>query len=99
MRYRPDYYKHALPAPGDVLLLVEIADSSLNYDREIKRPLYARHGIPEFWLINITAGLIEIHREPDAPRGSYRKVMTASEGLLAPASFPEVTLDVRELLS
>jgi Uma2 family endonuclease len=101
LRYRPDYYKNALPTPGDVLLLVEIADSSLRYDREIKRkrPLHARHGIPEFWLINVTAGLIEIHREPDAAKGLYWNVTTASEGLLAPASFPEVTLDVRELLS
>jgi Uma2 family endonuclease len=82
-----------------VLLLVEIADSSLRYDREIKGPLYARHGIPEFWLINITAGLIEIHQEPDSPKSLYRNVTTASEGLFAPASFPEVTLDVRELLS
>ena len=99
LRYRPDYYKHALPAPDDVLLLVEIADSSLRYDREIKRPLYARHGILEFWLINITAGLIEIHREPDARKGLYRNFTTMAEGLVAPTSFPDVTLDVRELLS
>ncbi len=80
-----------------MLLLVEIADSSLRYDREIKGPLCARHGIPEFWLINITAGFIGIQREPDAPKGFYRNVTTASEGLLAPACFPEFTLDVREL--
>ncbi len=99
LRYRPDHYKQVLPAAADVLLLIEIADSSLRYDREIKRPLYARHGIPEFWLIDIPARGIEICREPDVPAATYRSITTASDGWVAPESFPDVTLDVGELLS
>lgn len=99
LRYRADHYKQAIPTAADVLLLIEIADSSLRYDREIKRPLYARRAIPEYWLIAIPDRCIEVSRDPDAQRGVYRNTRTVSEGRLAPASFPEVTLDVREFLS
>lgn len=53
------------PRPEDVLLLVEVADSTLAYDRDVKRPLYARAGIPEVWIVNLTDRQIEIHRNPD----------------------------------
>jgi len=53
------------PHPEDVLLLVEVADSTLAYDRDVKRPLYARAGIPEVWILDLEARHIEVHREPD----------------------------------
>src|SRR5579864_80724 len=52
LRFRSDFYRDALPGPEDVLLLVEVADTSLAYDRDFKLPLYARAGIPDVWLLN-----------------------------------------------
>lgn len=53
------------PPPEDVLLLVEISDTTLEYDRDVKRPLYARAGIPEVWIVNLADRQIELHRDPD----------------------------------
>jgi len=52
------------PGPGDVFLLVEVADSSLDYDQGAKRILYARSGIQEFWIVDLTADVVRIHRKP-----------------------------------
>jgi Uma2 family endonuclease len=99
LRYRPDSYKRALPTPADTLLVVEIADTTPRYDRAIKLPLYARHGIPEYWLISVPEQRIEVHLTPDPEQGRYLEVRTFTEGLLAPACFPDLALDVAELLS
>ena len=53
------------PRPDNVLLLVEVSDTTLTYDRDVKRPLYARAGIPEVWIVDLDARQIEVHREPD----------------------------------
>lgn len=53
------------PRPDDVLLLVEVSGSTLDYDRDVKTPLYARAGIPEVWIVNLNAQEVEVHREPD----------------------------------
>jgi len=53
------------PRPDDVLLLVEVSDTTLTYDRDVKRPLYARAGIPEVWIVDLDARQVEVHREPD----------------------------------
>ena len=55
LRKRDDFYAKALPAGPDVLLAIEVSDSSVRYDRQIKLPLYASHGIQEFWLIDLNA--------------------------------------------
>jgi Uma2 family endonuclease len=53
------------PRPDDVLLLVEVSDSTLDYDRDVKTPLYARAGIPEVWIVNLEGQEVEVHRAPD----------------------------------
>ena len=65
LRYRPDFYREGERAsPADVLLLIEIADSSLTFDRKVKLPLYARAGIPEVWIVDLKASLLTAHRDP-----------------------------------
>ena len=66
LRPRPDYYRNGHPGPMDVLLLVEVADSSLRYDREVKIPRYARAGIPEVWLVDLAGSQLSIYRRPGA---------------------------------
>jgi Uma2 family endonuclease len=99
LRYRADYYTKSLPTAADVLLVVEIADSSVRADREVKAPLYARYGIPEYWLIDLPARNIEVYRDPDPADGRYRDMRRVAEGPWAPRCFPEAALDVAELLA
>ena len=60
----PDYYKHTHPKPDQILLVIEVADSSLAYDRTRKAQAYAGSGIPEYWIVNLPDGQIEILTEP-----------------------------------
>jgi Uma2 family endonuclease len=91
LRPRSDFYRTATPVPSDVLLLIEVADSSLKYDRSVKRALYARHGIPEFWLINLGARKVEVHREPIGE--DYTSMEQFGPGkTLEPKSLPGVSI-------
>ncbi|NNJ85424.1 MAG: Uma2 family endonuclease [Gammaproteobacteria bacterium] len=63
-RPREDFYRNRHPTPADILLIIEVADSSLLYDRTIKGPLYARYGLPEYWLINLPERRLECYRTP-----------------------------------
>jgi Uma2 family endonuclease len=72
LRLRPDYYRNGHPGPGDVLLLIEVADTSLVYDREVKIPRYARAGIPEVWLVELGGRRLSIYRRPGA--NGYREI-------------------------
>ena len=86
-----DRYREKLPTPEDVLLLVEVADTSLEFDREVKLPLYAEAGIPEVWLVNLKENLLEIYREPRG--GRYREIRLLSpEEEVSPTLLPEVSL-------
>jgi Uma2 family endonuclease len=96
---RTDFYTSRHPTPEDVFLLVEVADSSVRFDREEKLPAYARAGIIEFWLVNLVERIIEIYREP-SPTGVYGLIARAQPGEnIAPAAFPDAVLSVAELLS
>jgi Uma2 family endonuclease len=85
-----------LPSGTDVLLIVEVADTTLRYDRDIKIPLYARHGVAEVWLVDLQGESVIVHRQP-APEG-YRGVSTAtSDAVISPLELPSVRLDLAEL--
>ena len=78
LRFRDDDYYGKTPTSDDVLLLVEVADSSLRVDRSVKLPLYAKHGIPEVWIVNLVDKLVEVCRDP-GPDG-YRSVTPVGRG-------------------
>jgi Uma2 family endonuclease len=63
------------PRPEDVLLLIEVSDTTLRYDREAKLPLYARSGIPEDWIVDLSGGAVERHNVPS--EGGYRRIEKA----------------------
>jgi Uma2 family endonuclease len=97
LRWREDFYPEG-PTPADVLLVIEVAASSLLFDQRIKVPLYARAGIPEVWVIDLDAGLVEVHTAPSG--GEYRGLRTAGEGdALEPPGLAGMTLDVDVLFS
>ncbi len=89
-------YTKAHPIPGDVFLLIEVSDSSLVYDRTKKLALYARAGIADFWIVNISQRQIEIYREPTYL--GYESKQIVKDGHVAPAAFPDAKIDVTELL-
>ena len=64
LKPRDDFYADAHPSAADVLLLIEVADTSARYDREIKLPLYARHGVPEVWIVDLEARLLRFYSLP-----------------------------------
>ena len=79
------------------MLLIEIADSSLKYDRAVKRPLYASHGIPEFWIVDVGGQVVEVCRTPTDD--GYASVTRATAGdTLVPSLLPCVAIAVTALL-
>ena len=97
LRYRPDFYASAHPGPEDVLLVVEVAETSADYDRSVKIPLYARHGIPEAWLVDLLEERIEIYRHP-TPQG-YQDLHIAHRGeTVRPTTLPDLELSVDDIL-
>lgn len=97
LRYRADGYKNAHPRGDDVMLVIEVGDTSADSDRQNKIPRYARAGIPEAWLVNVRADGIEVYRNP--ADGRYTDVTTASRGAtLTPVALPGVELSVDEIL-
>ncbi len=64
LKPRPDFYIREHPQPEDIFLLIEVADSSINYDREVKLPLYAENKIHEVWLIDLNKKILEVHQNP-----------------------------------
>jgi Uma2 family endonuclease len=79
LRPRDDFFASGKPVPADVLLLVEVADTSLEDDREVKGPLYAENGIAEYWIVNLVDRCLEVHRGPQ-PGGTYADVRTLRPG-------------------
>jgi Uma2 family endonuclease len=66
--------------PGSALLVIEVAGESLRFDRRTKAALYARHGIPEYWIVNLADAAIEVHRDPDPPLAVYRQAFAVHRG-------------------
>ena len=97
LRPRPDHYRSRLPSAEDVLLVVEIADASVRYDREVKAPIYARSGLPEYWIVNIAERKIEVHLNPDKGTGRYKDIREVTRGVLAPIAFPDVEISLADL--
>lgn len=95
---RTDYYASRLPGPDDILLVVEIADSSIEYDREVKARVYADAGVPEYWLADLTDNTVWVWSSP--LEGAYRSVGQRRRGdSIAPALLPDVRLPVDVLLT
>jgi Uma2 family endonuclease len=97
LRPRDDYYAAATPQPADVLLAVEVAHSSLAFDRSVKLVLYARAGIPEVWLLDVAARQLTAYREPTADGYGQARVIGRGD-TIAPLAFPDEVFGGTELL-
>ncbi len=97
LRPRADAYRDAHPGPDDVMLIVEVSHSTVEYDRDVKTPLYAEAGIPELWLVNLDEDYIDGLSDPVG--AGYRAVRRYVRGeRIVPALLPDALLDVSEIL-
>jgi hypothetical protein len=93
----PDDYTSRHPRPEDVLLLIEVADTSLGYDRNEKLPAYGRAGLPEVWIVNLQDENLELYREPN-PAGYASTTVVRPGETACPLAFPDAAVDVAALL-
>lgn len=94
---RSDFYAAGHPGPGDVILVVEVSDTTQAYDRDVKIPAYARAGIREVWLVDLAAHHVEVFRRAKGER--YEDVSRTPRGQrLTPDSFPDAAFTVDEIL-
>ncbi len=96
LRLRADDYGNAHPTPVDVLLLVEVSDTTARYDREIKLPLYAEAGVPEVWIVDIEAKLLRCHRRPAGLEYTEMQALPAPSRIAVPG-VEGATLDLSDL--
>jgi Uma2 family endonuclease len=97
LKPRADDYQGRHPGAADVLLLVEVSESSLAYDRGIKLALYAKFGVPEVWIVDLRGAAIEVYREPAGDAYAFSERLTS--GSLAPVLVPGIAIDFGALLA
>ena len=96
IHYRDDFYRQAHPRPEDIILLVEVSDTTLRYDREVKLPLYARHAIPEVWIVDLEHQRLEVFRQPD--EGVYLEIFSPNrDETIAPIGLAEARVNLINL--
>ncbi len=97
LKRRDDFYRQVSATANDVLLTIEVSDSTVKYDRDVKFPKYAENGIPEAWLIDLENDRIEIHTQPT--KNGYRLVKILHRGDIAESTvFEEIKIAVDDIL-
>lgn len=97
LKRRNDFYTESHPTPQDVLLLIEVSDSTIEYDREIKKTLYAEAAITEFWLVNLKENTLEVYSSPK--NGNYRLARILEPGeVVKSTSIENLILEVDEII-
>lgn len=100
VRNRDDDYLSAHPSPLDVLLVIEIADSSVNYDQKVKLPLYAEAGISNYWIFNLVENCLESYSEPYQVQDKFgyrRKLIVLPNETVTLPNFPDLSLDLSKI--
>lgn len=97
LRFRADFYAESDETPEDVLLIVEVADSSESYDRRIKGPLYARFGIADYWLVDLNRDHVTVYRDPTQDGYASSRVFRRGESI-SPLAFPDLTVPIEDIL-
>lgn len=100
LRPRDDWYRMSHPGPEDVLLVLEVAQTSLRFDREVKGTLYAKHAIPEYWIVNLPESRLEVLTDPvaEGDRHRYRKLeVDERPGTRALRAEPSIRVDLSGL--
>ena len=97
LKPRKDFYRSKRPQMTDSLLAIEVADTSIEYDREVKLGLYAQAGVPEVWIENLEENVLLVYRDV-TPKGYKTQLSFPRSAAVSPQAFPDVTFQVKELL-
>jgi Uma2 family endonuclease len=92
-RLRSDDYVNSHPSPDDIILLIEVADSTIKFDRDTKAQLYAAAGISEYWIVNLIDDRLEIYRQPEGNIYTGVQIITPPRSINLP-EFPEILLNI-----
>jgi Uma2 family endonuclease len=98
LKLREDFYAAQIPMAPDVLLLVEVSDSSLAYDQGIKRALYARHGVAEYWVVDIPGQRVHVYREPTGD-GYAQALEHAADDIVSARALPSLQVAARKFFT
>jgi Uma2 family endonuclease len=98
LKLREDFYAAQIPTAPDVLLLVEVSDSSLAYDQDIKRALYARHGVVEYWVVDIPGQRVYVSREPTGD-GYAQALEHAADDIVSARALPYFQVAARKFFT
>lgn len=97
VKARPDNYRSAHPHPKDVLLIIEVSDSSIQFDKDVKARLYGKHGIPEYWVVDIPEHCVHVFTDPT--QHGYRSIRKTFRGeKLKSAAVPGLAVKTNDLL-
>lgn len=97
LRFRDDFYSTGKARPEDILLAIEVSDSTASFDRRVKMPMYARAGLAEAWLVNLPRKVLEVHREPK--NGKYEIVQKLGRSeTISPLGFSNLKLKIADLI-
>jgi Uma2 family endonuclease len=95
-RLRSDEYVNSHPSPEDIILIIEVADSSIKFDRDTKAPLYAAAGISEYWIVNLIDDRLEIYRQPEGAIYTSVQIVMPPRSINLP-EFSEIALNISDL--
>lgn len=96
VKYYEHCYREAHPSPREILLLIEVADTTLAYDRGTKAPLYARFGIPEYWIVNVPDRCVEVYRNPQNGQYSDKRILRDID-VLRPVLVADIVIEVSRI--
>jgi Uma2 family endonuclease len=97
LQRRPDFYAEDHPQPSDIFALIEVSDSTIEFDRTVKIPLYAQNNIVEVWIVDLNAEVVQVYRDPSEV--GYQQLQTFRRGqAIAFQAFRDIQLTVDQLL-
>jgi Uma2 family endonuclease len=97
LKPRDNDYADAHPGPEDVIVLIEVSDSSLEYDKKVKVPLYARHGVQEMWLFDLNGQRLERYTQPNETGYGHCETLDKT-GKISPTALPDVVIELSRIL-
>lgn len=96
LRPRDDFYADSHPTGKDILLLIEVADSSVGFDQSVKAPLFAAAGVPELWIADVSEERLLVHRSPSGPTYDHQKQLRSGDAI-SPLAFGDLSLPVADI--
>jgi Uma2 family endonuclease len=94
-RLREDNYENSHPLPADIILIIEVSDTTLKFDQDVKAPLYATAEINEYWIVNLVDNRLEVYRQPEGGIYTTNQIFMLPRSISLP-EFPEIALNISD---